>query len=143
MRSRSINEYILFLEAWILLHASRFIILFIPFKKIAASLGVLNQESNKSIYDQAFTLDIENSIRRAASYSIHSSKCYDQALAGKLMLKWRRLPSTIYFGLSKSDKSELIAHAWLRFGDKIVTGKKGTENFTIIACFGDPDIGSI
>ena len=138
MKLRPINEYTLFLEAWLLLHASRFLILFFPFKKIAASLGVLNQES---IYEISYLLianNIKHAIQRASRYALHSSKCYDQALAGKFMLKWRRLPSTIYFGLSKNDQSQLIAHAWLRFGSNIITGEKGMEDFTIVAFYGDP-----
>jgi hypothetical protein len=137
MKLRPINEYTLFLEAWLLLHASRLLILFFPFKKIAASLGVLNQESISEFSDLLIANNIKNSIERASRHALHSSKCYDQALAGKFMLKWRRLPSTIYFGLSKNDQSQLIAHAWLRFGDQIITGAKGIENFTIVAYYGD------
>jgi hypothetical protein len=137
MRIRSIKEYSFFLEAWILLHASRLIILFFPFKKIASFVGVLNKESNKEITEQIIASDIKNAIRRATRYTLHSSKCYDQALAGKFMLKWRRLPSTIYFGLSKKDQNNLIAHAWLRFGSNIITGEKGVEDFTIVAFYGD------
>ena len=140
MRYRSINEYTFFLEAWLLLHVSRLMILFFPFKKIAATFGILNQESTKEIKVQEIGGDIKNAIRRATQYTVHRSKCYDQALAAKLMLKWRRLPSTIYFGLSKNDRSELIAHAWLRFGNNIVTGEKGIEDFTIVAFYGDVDL---
>jgi hypothetical protein len=137
MRWRSINEYSLFFEAWLFLHASRLMILFFPFKKIAALIGVLNIESNKEINEQLFASNIKNAIRRATRYTLHSSKCYDQALAGKFMLKWRRLPSTIYFGLSKNEQSNLIAHAWLRFGSDIITGEKGLEDYTIVAFYGD------
>ena len=138
MKLRPLNDYTLFLEAWILLHASRLLILFFPFKKIAASLGVLNQESIYEIIDLLIAIKIKNAIQRASRRAIHPSKCYDQALAGKIMLKRRKLPSTIYFGLSKNDQSQLIAHAWLRFGNQIITGEKGHENFTIVAYYGDP-----
>jgi hypothetical protein len=54
------------------------------------------------------------------------------------MLKRRNLHATIYFGLAKDAHNGLIAHAWVRCGSRIVTGKKGMENFTVIAAFGDP-----
>ena len=142
MKLRPIIEYILFLEAWLLLHASRVLILFFPFKKIAASLGVLNQESINEIIDLLIANNIKKAIQRASRVTLHSSKCYDQALAGKIMLKRRKLPSTIYFGLSKNDQSNLIAHAWLRFGDQILTGERGHENFTIVAYYGDSHMHS-
>jgi len=138
MKLKSINEYTLFLEAWFLLHVSRLIILFLPFKKIVASLGILNQESINENNDLLVAENIKKAIQRASRHSLHPSKCYDQALAGKFMLKWRRLPSTIYFGLSMNNKSNLIAHAWLRFGNNIITGEKGMEDFTIVAFYGDP-----
>jgi hypothetical protein len=137
MSWRSINEYSLFFEAWLLLHVSRLLILFFPFKKIAATFGILNHESKKEISQQEIGGDIKNALRRATKYTLHTSKCYDQALAGKFMLKWRKLPSTIYFGLSKNEQSNLIAHAWLRFGTNIITGENGMEDFTIIAFYGD------
>ena len=140
MKQKTIYDYLFFMEAWILLHVSKGIILFFSFKKIASSLGSLNKETRLIVEEQMPVIDICNAIRRAAKFSLHKSNCYDQALAGKIMLKWRGLPSTIYFGLSKSDPLELIAHAWLRCGSQIVTGKLGLENYTIIACYGDLDV---
>jgi len=53
------------------------------------------------------------------------------------MCKCRKLPSTIYFGLSKNEKDNLIAHAWLRLGSRIITGKHGHEQYTVVASYGD------
>lgn len=137
MKSRSTIEYFYFIEAWGLLHFSRLLVLFFPFKKIASIMGVANVETTHNDVNNNFSNQIEKAIQRASHYSIHSSKCYDQALAGKLMCKWRKLPSTIYFGLSKNEKDNLIAHAWLRLGSRIITGKRGYEQYTIVASYGD------
>jgi hypothetical protein len=137
MKSRSTIEYFYFIEAWGLLHFSRLLVLFFPFKKIASIMGVLNVETTYNDVNNNFSNQIEKAIQRASHYSIHSSKCYDQALAGKLMCNWRKLPSTIYFGLSKNEKQHLIAHAWLRVGNRIITGKHGHGQYTVVASYGD------
>jgi len=139
MRSKTAIEYLYFTEAWILLHVSRLFILFFPFKKIASILGVLSVETDHDDISIGLSSQIEKAIHRATRYTIHLSKCYDQALAGKMMCKWRKLPSTIYFGLSKSAKDDLIAHAWLRVGNRILTGKNGYDQFTVVGIYGDKD----
>jgi hypothetical protein len=47
------------------------------------------------------------------------------------------LPATIYFGLAKESENQLMAHAWVRCGESIISGKAGMERFTVVACFGD------
>ena len=137
MKSRSAIDYRFFIEAWILIHIVKLIILILPFKKIAGLMGVANCETAYVNDSVAIAEHVENAILRAARYSMHTSKCYDQALAGKMMLRLRKLPSTIYFGLAKNDKSEMIAHAWLRLGSQIVAGKWGIKKFTVVASYGD------
>ena len=138
MKTISLIDYVNFMEAWILLHISKLFILFMPFKKIAGKIGKLQVESSKFQINSAKINDVEHAIRRASRFSLFKSKCYDQALTGKFMLKRRNLSATIYFGLAKDAQNGLSAHAWVRCGNRIVTGKKGMETFTMIAAFGDP-----
>ncbi len=64
------------------------------------------------------------------------SVCLDQAVAGKIML-WRRgIHSTLYLGLAKKDDDELLAHAWLRSGEIILTGWREKDNYAVVATFG-------
>ncbi len=137
MKKTRLLDYIYFLEALFLLHVSKLFILFMPFKRIAGKIGKLQIESIKFPINSAKINDVEHAVRRAARFCLHKSKCYDQALTGKFMLKSRMLPATIYFGLAKDTQNGLSAHAWVRCGNRIVTGKKGMENFTVIAAFGD------
>ena len=133
----SLSDYKNLLEAWILLHISKICILFMPFKKIAGRIGKLHVESSMLPINSVKINDIEHAVRRASRFTVHTSKCYDKALTGKFMLKRRNLPSTIYFGLSKDGENGLNAHAWVRCGNRIVTGKSGMAKFTVIAAFGD------
>ena len=136
MNNPSTKEYLLFTEAWILLHLTKACIIILPFKKLASSLGRSQQETDFSSTGDTVALDITHAVRRAARFTIHASKCYDQALTGKLMLKYRKVSSTIYFGLAKDQDSGLSAHAWLRAGSIIVTGKPAMSKFTPVAWFG-------
>jgi hypothetical protein len=136
MKKASIKDYLFFTEAWVLLHLAKASIIIMPFKKLALSLGRSQKETDFSSTEDTVALDIAHAVRRAARFTIHASKCYDQALTGKLMLKYRKVSSTIYFGLAKDQNSTLSAHAWLRSGNMVVTGRKAMERFTPVAWFG-------
>ncbi|MCF8214107.1 MAG: lasso peptide biosynthesis B2 protein [Chitinophagaceae bacterium] len=137
MNNRSPIDYFFFVEAWAMLHLAKLVILFVPFKKIASWMGRLQMESTHHLQQTVVPIKIEHAVRRASRYTLHESKCYDQALTAKALLGQSRLPSTIYFGLAKEGNNQLMAHAWVRCGSRIITGKAGMERFTIVACFGD------
>lgn len=63
------------------------------------------------------------------------SNCLARALTGKRMLRRRRVDCTIYLGVKKSDPRSLEAHAWLRCGEKIITGEPGHDQFIVVATF--------
>jgi hypothetical protein len=137
MNNKGLIDYVFFVEAWCLLHLAKLVILFMPFRRIASWMGRLNIEST---HDNCFTklsVKIEHAIRRASRYSFHESKCYDQALTAKALLGQCSLPATIYFGLAKENDNQLMAHAWVRCGERIISGKAGMERFTVVAYFGD------
>ena len=137
MNNRALIDYILFIEAWFLLHFAKLVILLMPFKQIASRIGKLHVESTQELQSMEEPIKIAHAVRRASRYTLHKSKCYDQALTAKALLGQIGLPATIYFGLAKESENQLMAHAWVRCGKKIVTGKAGMERFTVIACFGD------
>lgn len=137
MRNRALIDYFFFLEAWCLLHLAKLVILIVPFKKIASRMGSLQLESTHDLQPMEKITQIEHAVRRASRYTLHNSKCYDQALTAKALLGQIGLPATIYFGLAKENENQLRAHAWVRCGNKIITGKAGMERFTIVAYFGD------
>lgn len=137
MKKRSLSDYLNFIEAWIFLHAMKLAILILPFKRIAGRIGKVHTETSFETVVSDGVRNVEHAIRRASRYTIHQSKCYDQALTGKLMLKRRGIPSTLYFGLAKDSTNSLTAHAWVRCGNRIITGRVGSEGYTVIACFGN------
>ncbi len=81
---------------------------------------------------------ISKAIKKASLYTPCRSKCFEQALTASAMLKKRKIPSTIYFGVSKNpeDINQLKAHAWIRSGTTILTGAVGHKKFEVVAYFG-------
>jgi hypothetical protein len=47
-----------------------------------------------------------------------------------VMLRWRGIPSTIVYGVKRSQDGELMAHTWLMVGDAMVLGGDAAWEFT-------------
>lgn len=139
MRVYPLKEVQAFGEAWFLLHFSKLLILMFPFRSIASRLGQSQFETCSQEVEKKYWLDVEVAINRASRFTLHKSKCYDQALTAKRMLKRKGVLSTLYFGLSKAEDG-LNAHAWVRVGTRIITGRAVVTQFTPVAWFGDHEL---
>lgn len=62
-------------------------------------------------------------------------KCFEESIAVKKLLEKYNISSTIYLGVDKNKRSNLIAHAWLKVNNDIVTGEKGYERFVIVGYY--------
>jgi hypothetical protein len=70
------------------------------------------------------------------------SQCLVQAVAVTWMLQRSDIPSTLYFGVAKDTGGGLKAHAWVRVGEKILTGAKEREDFSVVATFAAPQLAA-
>jgi hypothetical protein len=133
---RSKLERRLIVEACCLLALARMIVLMVPFRRIAPLLGRTMAESPPGASQQlTMAQKISWAVQTAGRHTPWESKCLAQAMAAKMMLRRRQIPSTLYLGLAKDEQGELTAHAWLRCGDLILTGGQNYESFTTIATF--------
>jgi hypothetical protein len=139
-RRRTRAERLLLLEAFALLGVARLMTLTLPFKFVAVSLGKHMTESGVHISgsDLRYARMIGQAIRSASNYTPWESVCLSQAVAAQWMLKRRRIAATLYLGVVKdvTKPEKLTAHAWLRCGDVILTGREGYRQFTVVATFG-------
>ena len=139
MNKITLRDYALFVEAWCFLAVARFMLLFVPFRRILAVMGQVNDSENNADHKTPPLIlkDIKLAIGRAAKRSPWRTMCFEQALAAKFMLKNRRLESIIYFGAAKNTTGgqKLLLHAWLDCRGENVTGGKNKETFTIIGSF--------
>lgn len=132
--TRIFKASFLFAEAWVYLGIARVMLVFMPFRKIAPMLGESIYADTASLPSSLRPHRIRAAISRAASCAPWRTKCFEQALAGKLMLRYRRMSGVIFFGVNKAG-AELKAHAWLESEGVIITGAKGIEQYTVIARF--------
>jgi hypothetical protein len=139
---RTRAERLLLLEAFVLLGVARLLVLVMPFRWLALSLGRHRHESapRTDPCDLQLARMIGRAVRSAAANTPWKSVCLPQAVAGQWMLKRRRIAATLYLGVAKKEDEpeQLAAHAWLRYGDAILTGAAGHRQFTVVAAF-SPD----
>lgn len=138
-RKRSGTERLLLLEAFALLGVARLLVLTMPFRLLAGSLGEhMGQSAPKATPDDLRCARlIGQAVRSAANNTPWQSVCLPQAVAGQWMLKRRRIAATLYLGVAKADAKpeQLAAHAWLRCGEAVITGAAGHRQFTVVATF--------
>ncbi|MDD4760918.1 MAG: lasso peptide biosynthesis B2 protein [Bacteroidaceae bacterium] len=144
LKKRPIGEYWLFLESWCFLAIARILIFWIPFRKLLPLLGRQVSQEDAEMAASAPTASnellerIRISILRASRRSPWRTKCFEQALSVRMMLRRRNIKSVIYFGVSinQPDQPEkMTAHAWLKCSGIVVTGGKNNGSFTVVGRF--------
>jgi len=120
-------------EATVFLGAARLMIKLLPFRTVRKLTGKPERHDTReqSPVQTERIRQIGKIIEMASRHLPWECKCLAQAMAGKYMLAWRGIPSTIYIGVAR-DEQGLASHAWLKSGILWVTGEKGSENFTVI-----------
>lgn len=133
-----LDEKALFFEAVYFLGVARLTVRFIPFKRIAPTLGTLIQQNDVSeeTMTDAKALKIGQAIARAVRYMPWESVCLPQAIAAQRMLRRRGLEWSLYLGVAREDVGPgLKAHAWLRSGSSILCGAQGHQQFSVVSVF--------
>jgi hypothetical protein len=127
---------LLYLEAYLLLGWAR-VLKCVPFSILSHTLGEEMAETsfddNES--DQKVKRQISQAIHLMSRYTFWESKCLVKAIAGLKMLERRKIESTLYLGTARDISGKMIAHAWLRSGNKFITGSEEMERFTVVGKF--------
>lgn len=128
----------LLVEATIFAALARIAILTLPFRWIAPWLGRHTEsagESGETVGDDLVRQRVGWAVQVVSRHTPWQSKCLVQSIVARLMLGRRGVAGTIYLGLAKDPDGQLIAHAWLRSGAMIVTGRRGMLQFTVLSSF--------
>ena len=74
---------------------------------------------------------IKTAIQRASRISPWKNRCLVSSLAGRCMLRRRKISSQLSLGVAKNAGGKTVAHAWLKVGDLEIVNKMGeyTELF--------------
>lgn len=120
---------VLIFESFVLTGITRFAVLFLSFEKLIARIAIYKEESEWEIAEKEKELseEVKWAISVVSKRTPWESKCLVKALTALLILKKRRVRTTLYLGVSKNENNKLEAHAWLRSGNAIITG--GNERF--------------
>lgn len=78
---------------------------------------------------------VKDAVSRCSRFAPWKTKCLVDAVTAKLLLQWYGIGSTLYLGVDKDENNKLIAHAWLKCGEKFITGRKGYHKFTVVSSF--------
>jgi hypothetical protein len=131
------------LPVWILLWISRILIIVVPFKKIASTLGTYN---GNTVFIPLLTplerkraLLISRTVRMAARYLPWVANCFAQVIVASLLMKFYNIPYSLFFGLRKPsnllENKAMYAHAWITSGGVSITGGYGFNDYTVVATF--------
>lgn len=128
---------LLFAEALLTSAYVRFAFGFLPFKIVSAWMGKVNVESEVDLSPRQL-LQIKKTyhiLKLCDKYALWKTECYTLALTGKILLKRRNVPSTLYIGFKKSSEGKYEGHAWLKTPCCIVTGDMDLTQFHVNAFF--------
>ena len=140
--NRSSSDRLLVLEAVAWLIWARLLVWVIPFRWIARRLGRHMSETSLddlSASNDQTALRISWAVEMVAHYFPLPLVCLPQAMAAKWMLRRRRVPNTLYLGVHSDPKKpgHMLAHAWLRCGPRVLTGRQNLQSYTVVGIFGD------
>ena len=129
------------LEALVWLGLARAAVVALPFRWVAAILrrqeGTRAADNEVDVSSASRARRVAWAVRRTSRYTPWLSNCLAKAIAGRCMLRRRRIPSTLYFGVTKDDDSGFAAHAWLQCGEMILTGGSNLGRYAVVAEFAD------
>jgi len=133
------RDHLLLLEATTLLALARLAVLLLPFRVISRRLGEEMAESPPDD-DPRHGETLRRVTWALAAVSRRTpwrSKCLEQGIAGKMMLRARGIPSTLYMGVARLPGEGIEGHAWLRSGSRYVSGGAIRERFVVVSTFAD------
>ena len=61
--------------------------------------------------------------------------CFEQGLSAQFMLRRRRIATRLFYGAAFDDGGGLIAHVWVKDGDRNIVGGEIASRFTVLATF--------
>jgi hypothetical protein len=143
LRGLSARRRTLLIEAAVRLLAAQAVLRLVPFPYLAPRFGTFVPPSNPraamgqsgaSTEHAAAAREIGWAVTTAARHVPFQAVCLPQAMAARMMLKRRGVPSVIHFGAAKGADA-LDTHAWLDAAGIEVTGFPVGGQFAEVACF--------
>jgi hypothetical protein len=124
-------------EALLWLTAARLLMSILPFRRVAALLGLKESRrpSQSRPVDSATLAAVGWVIPALAQHLPWSSTCLVRALAGARLMHRRDVPVTLHLGARSTGDGTLLAHAWLSAGGRILLGARDAAGCCLLATF--------
>jgi hypothetical protein len=120
------QEHHLLAEAALALVLATIAVRTLPFRRTARFAGLSEgaTASEVTIEQLACAERVGRAVRAVASRTPWTSTCLMEAVAGAALLRRRRIPAEVHFGVAKDSARPdgLAAHAWLTCGGRVLTG---------------------
>jgi hypothetical protein len=130
------------LEAMVLLTGVGLMLRILPFNIALKVMGVGKARGTEDLSlrrtRDPVAAAVGVAVDRAAARLPWHFTCLVRALAGRLMLVYRGVPSTVVFGVTKTTE-QIHAHAWLVARNGTVCGGREAAGFHPIAAFQELD----
>lgn len=130
----SLKNQLLLIEASIYTIWAWFMIRIFSFKRY---LNWLKNPPEQQTPNEKEVLSVYRTLRKIHKYAFWPTTCYTEAISARLILKRKNIKSKIFLGMTKKDDGELLAHAWTKVGDKIITGGGNLESYKVLYIFED------
>jgi hypothetical protein len=131
------KEIIIYILFWSMI--IRFCLLFLPFKLYRHLLGEIHTVANYNADDKLAidkALYIKQLISIVSSHTPWNSKCLVQAIVCKRLLRKEGINTTLFLGAANNaEEKKLDAHAWLKYGDTVITGRSGHKRFKVVSYY--------
>jgi len=127
----SSSDRLLFLKIATLLLATRFALLWVPYKTILDRFEVLSRspvERNQSPETIQQCIDSVIYLSNAAGRRVLGSRpCLPKALVVECLLQRRSINAVFQIGVTKGVNDRLLAHAWVEYQGEIIIGGRLSE----------------
>lgn len=136
-RGRSFGELVTIAQAFASLTLATLAVRTMPFRLIARAVGLRPGErpiGTGDAADAAQAARIGWAVNAAARRLPWRTTCLMQAVAAAILMRCRGLPATLHLGVASAGGST-TAHAWVRYGELVLTGADEHEHFSELACF--------
>lgn len=122
-------------EAAVAILITQVLLRLVAFRLVVRLFGVVSRplgpvEIGRTPQRRAAT--VARALAAASSRLPFETTCLTRALAGRLMLGRRRIPSTVVLGVRR-DEAQLQAHAWLAVADGVVCGGEEAPHYHPLA----------
>ena len=114
----------------------RFQILHRPFAKLSPKIGTFGAETAWDAEIPTAVPEVQRIVKAVSRRMPWTCNCMVRALTMKKMLARRGIPSTLYMGVAMDGNGNMEAHAWLRCGNRYISGKTEMNRFTVAGTYG-------